>query len=139
MLRLAVGDEVKVRMPEGRNNRGVMGVHLMYTTMPEAKFDGAVGVITQIDDRSSLAIDPRGDLGRPQFLVDFRGHKNPRIPWQAQWFRENWIQHIEERPKAGIASAKPTSAGLAEQSDEVYSQPDKIQPASPRDEYPPKE
>jgi hypothetical protein len=107
MLMLSVGDEVKVRMPEGRNNRGVMGVHLMYTTMPEAKFDGAVGVITQIDDRSSLAIDPRGDLGRPQFLVDFRGHKNPRIPWQAQWFRENWL---ESTAKPGVGDEPEDAA-----------------------------
>jgi hypothetical protein len=97
MLKLAVGDEVKVRMPEGRNNRGVKGVHLMYTTSPEAKFDGAVGVITKIEPRSSLAPDPRGDLGLPQFLVDFRGHKNPYIPWQAQWFRETWLEPTGKR------------------------------------------
>jgi hypothetical protein len=89
MLKLAVGDEVKVQMPEGRNNRGVMGVHLMFTTSPEAKFEGAVGVITKID--------PRGSHGIPQFLVDFRGHKNPGIPWQAQWFRENWLEQTGKR------------------------------------------
>ena len=97
MLKLAVGDEVKVQMPEGRNNRGVMGVHLMYTTSPEAKFEGAVGVITQIDPRGTLASDPRGDLGLPQFLVDFRGHKNSGIPWQAQWFREDWLEPTGKR------------------------------------------
>ena len=97
MLKLAVGDEVKVAMPRGRNNRGVMGVHLMYTTSPEAKFDGAVGVITKFDDDSALANDPRGDLRLPQFLVDFREHKNPGIPWQAQWFRETWLQPTGQR------------------------------------------
>lgn len=97
MLKFEVGDEVKVRMPRGRNGRGVMGVHLMYTTMPEAKFDGAVGVITQVDERSTHAIDPRGDLGRPQFLVDFRGHRNSRIPWQAQWIREDWLESTGKR------------------------------------------
>lgn len=116
MLRLQVGDEVKVRMPRGRNGRGVMGVHLMYTTMPEAKFDGAVGVITKIDDRSTLATDPRGDLGRPQFLVDFRGHKNPRIPWQAQWFREDWVEPTDkrgvgDRPEAAAVTPPDRTAG----------------------------
>ena len=33
----------------------------------------------------------------PQFLVDFRGHKNPYIPWQAQWFRENWLESTGKR------------------------------------------
>ncbi len=116
MVNFAVGDEVKVRMPRGRNNRGVMGVHLMYTTMPEAKFDGAVGVITQIDDRSSLAIDPRGDLGRPQYLVDFRGHKNSYIPWQAQWFREVWLEPtgkrgVGDQPEDAAATPPERTAG----------------------------
>lgn len=88
MVELQVGDEVKVRMPRGRNNRGVMGVHLMFTTSPEAKFDGAVGVITEIN--------PHGSHGIPQFLVDFRNHDNPWIPWQAQWFRENWLERTEQ-------------------------------------------
>lgn len=89
MLKLSVGDEVKVRMPEGRNNRGVKGVHLMYTTSPEARFDGAVGVITDIN--------PRSTHGIPQFLVDFRNHDNPYIPWQSQWFRENWLESTGKR------------------------------------------
>lgn len=109
MLKLEVGDEVKVRMPEGRNNRGVMGVHLMYTTLPEAKFDGAVGVITMIDPGGTLANDARGDLRLPQFLVDFRGHKNPSIPWQAQWFRESWLEPTGTR---GVGD-QPEDAAVA--------------------------
>lgn len=92
MLKLEVGTEVKVRMPKGLNRRGVDGIHLMYITLPEARFDGAVGVITRIDPRGTLAIDARGDLGLPQFLVDFSEHDNPWAPWQAQWFRETWLE-----------------------------------------------
>ena len=58
MADFQVGDIVRVAMPRGRNTRGVMGVHVMFTTSPEAKFDGAVGVITRIDDDSALANDP---------------------------------------------------------------------------------
>lgn len=83
MIDLAVGDEVKVQLPAGENLRGVHGVHLMFTTSPEAKFEGATGVITEIK--------PDGGYGIPLFLVDFRQHDNPWIPWQAQWFRENWL------------------------------------------------
>jgi hypothetical protein len=84
MLKLTIGAEVKVRMPRGHNSRGVDGVHVMYTTSPEARFDGAVGVITRID--------PRGPFGPPHFLVDFSRHDNPWVPWQAQWFRESWLE-----------------------------------------------
>lgn len=101
MLQLSVGDEVKVRMPEGRNNRGVKGVHLMYTTSAEAKFDGAVGYITEIN--------PRASYGIPQFLVDFRQHDNPYIPWQAQWFRENWL--VKTGARTGVdAEAEDAAA-----------------------------
>ncbi len=89
MLKLAVGDEVKVKMPEGRNNRGVEGIHLMYSTSPEARFDGSVGVIVEID--------PHGPFGNPHFLVDFSNHDNPWIPWQAQWFRESWLEPTGKR------------------------------------------
>jgi hypothetical protein len=61
----------------------------MFTTWPEAKFDGAVGEISKIN--------PRGTHGIPQFLVDFRNHDNPNIPWQAQWFRENWLELTGKR------------------------------------------
>jgi hypothetical protein len=120
MLKLAVGDEVKVQMPEGRNNRGVLGVHLMYTTSPEAKFEGAVGVITRIDPGGTLASDARGDLGLPQFLVDFRGHKNPYIPWQAQWFRETWLEPTGKRgvgdePEAAAVTPPDRTGGPVHQ------------------------
>lgn len=132
MADFQLGDIVRVAMPRGRNSRGVMGIHVMYTTSQEAKFDGAVGTIVDID--------PIGTHNIPLYLVDFRDHENRvAIPWTAQWFRENWIQLTEERPKAGVLSAKPTSAGIAEQGEEVYSQPDKVQPVDRRDEYPPKE
>lgn len=103
MLRLAIGDEVKVRMPRGRNNRGVMGVHVMFTTSPEAKFDGATGVV--------VGIDPKGTHGIPLFLVDFRGHENPWIPWREQWFRENWLQptgtRVASEADSDVAAATP--------------------------------
>ncbi len=132
MADFQVGDTVRVAMPRGRNSRGVMGVHVMFTTSPEAKFDGATGTIVDID--------PDGTHNIPLYLVDFRGHENRvAIPWTAQWFRENWIQYVDRPAKAGEPTAKPTSAGIAERSEEVYSQPDKVQPERPRDEYPPKE
>ena len=76
--RFSVDDEVKVTMPRGKSKRGVLGVHVMYTTSQESKFDGAVGVVTDIN--------PRGPYGIPLYLVDFRNHDNSRlgIPWQAQ-------------------------------------------------------
>ena len=84
-----VGDEVRVTMPHAANKRGVMGVHVMYTTSPEAKFDGAVGTITDIN--------PDGTHGIPLYLVDFRDHQNRgAIPWAVQWFREDWIRHVEK-------------------------------------------
>ena len=85
MARFAVGDEVKVHLPRGKSKRGVMGISVMYTTSQEAKFDGATGVVTDIN--------PRGPLGIPLYLVDFSEHDNSRvgIPWQAQWMREEWI------------------------------------------------
>jgi hypothetical protein len=89
MARFATGEEVKVRMPRGKSKRGVMGISVMYTTSHEAKFDGATGIVTDIN--------PRGPLGIPLYLVDFSGHDNSRvgIPWQAQWMREEWIVSTE--------------------------------------------
>jgi len=85
MARFATGDEVKVHLPRGKSKRGVMGISVMFTTSQEAKFDGATGVVTDVN--------PRGPLGIPLYLVDFTGHDNSRvgIPWQAQWMREEWI------------------------------------------------
>jgi hypothetical protein len=85
MARFGIGEEVKVQMPRGKSKRGVMGISVMYTTSQEAKFEGATGLVTEINPRSSLGI--------PLFLVDFSDHENSRlgIPWQAQWMREEWI------------------------------------------------
>jgi hypothetical protein len=85
MSRFQIGDEVKVQLPRGKSKRGVVGISVMFTTSQEAKFDGATGVITEID--------PRSTLGIPLYLVDFSGHDNSRvgIPWQAQWMRGEWI------------------------------------------------
>jgi ribosomal protein L21E len=118
MAGFEIGDTVRVAMPRGKNTRGVMGVHVMFTTSPEAKFDGAVGTVTDIK--------PDGTHNIPLYLVDFKGHDNrTAIPWTAQWFRENWIQYVDEPPKAGKPIARPTSATMGE---EVYSQPDKVEP-----------
>ncbi len=84
MAAYQIGEEVKVQMPRAKNKRGVEGISAMYTTSQEAKFDGAVGTVTEIN--------PRGPSGIPLYLVDFRNHENRvAIPWLAQWFREEWI------------------------------------------------
>lgn len=102
MVEITVGDEVKISMPRGKNLRGVPGVHMMFTTSPEAKFDGGTGVVTKIN--------PRGPQGIPLFLVDFRNHENPWIPWQAQWFRENWLTETGNRPEVHEESERAAAA-----------------------------
>ena len=99
-----VGDVVKVEMPRGYSNRGVLGVSLLFTTSPEARFDGATGTVTEIN--------PVGPFSAPQYLVDFRTHDNSRagLPWQAQWFREEWLALVERVPVAAAAGA-PVGAG----------------------------
>ena len=102
MARFQVGDTVRVAMPRGFSKRGVLGVSVMYATWPEARFDGAVGKVTEIN--------PRGPNGIPLFLVDFRDQDNRiAIPWFAQWFREEWLtkteQSREEKPAAGEKAA----------------------------------
>ena len=83
------GDVVRVNMPKGVNKRGVVGITVLYTTWPEAKFDGATGRV--------VGIEPRSRYGIPQYLVDFSEHKNRvTIPWQRQWFRGEWIEHVED-------------------------------------------
>lgn len=100
MAYFEVGDTVRVALPRGRNKRGNMGIHPMYTTSQEAKFDGATGSITEIE--------PNGTHGVPLYLVDFRGHENRApIPWVVQWFRQEWIQHPEEAPKGGREMIRP--------------------------------
>lgn len=118
MAGLNIGDTVRVALPRGRNKRGVVGIHVMYTTSPEAKFDGAVGTIVDIM--------PDGTHNIPLYLVDFKGHENRvSIPWTAQWFRDGFLQHVGAPAKAGKPIAKPTSAASGE---EVYSQSDKVEP-----------
>ena len=92
MAQFAFGELVKVTMPQGRNKRGVVGISVLYSTSPEARFDGATGEIT--------GINPRGPLGIHLYLVNFRDRENKvAIPWQAQWFREEWLAPTgEPRP-----------------------------------------
>ena len=104
MARFGVGDAVTVSLPKGPNKRGVMGISVMYTTREEARFEGATGTVTQVN--------PRGPYGLPQYLVDFRGHKNRvAIPWQAQWFREDWLVRVPQaQPAAAGAGGEHASA-----------------------------
>lgn len=91
--RYFVGDTVQVQMPRGHNKRGVWGISVLYTTSPEAKFDGAVGKVVEIE--------PRGPYTIPLYLVDFRDSGNKAaIPWQAQWFREEWLRPVKEKVRA---------------------------------------
>jgi hypothetical protein len=108
MVRFADGDTVQVTMPRGYSKRGVLGISVLYTTSPEARFDGAVGTVTEIN--------PRGTLGIPLYLVDFRDHDNRvAIPWQSQWFREEWLAPAgsrEAREKAQPKRPAAEAAGL---------------------------
>ena len=91
--RFHVGETVQVSMPRGHNKRGVWGISVLYTTSPEAKFDGAIGKITEIN--------PEGPYTIPLYLVDFRDSGNKMtIPWQAQWFREEWLKPVKETARA---------------------------------------
>jgi hypothetical protein len=105
-----VGDTVRVAMPRGYNKRGVLGVSVMYTTWPEAKFEGAVGKIVEIN--------PKGPYGVHQYLVDFRGQDNSRIgiPWQAQWFREEWLDLVERGAAEAVTPTQTATRppGIAE-------------------------
>jgi hypothetical protein len=98
-----VGDIVRVEMPRGYSMRGVLGISLMFTTHPEARFEGAIGTITEIN--------PVGPHSVAQYLVDFRTHDNGRvgIPWQAQWFREEWLA-LKERPENVAPAVSAQSA-----------------------------
>jgi hypothetical protein len=101
MPEFQVGDIVRVEMPRGYNTRGVLGISLLFSTSPEARFEGAIGTVTQIN--------PVGTHTVHQYLVDFRTHDNSRvgIPWQAQWFREEWLA-LKERPESAAAEAVKT-------------------------------
>lgn len=84
MNEFTIGEIVRVAMPRGVSKRGIPGISVLYSTWPEARFDGAAGTIVDIN--------PRSTYGIPLYLVDFAGHKNRvAIPWQRQWFRGEWI------------------------------------------------
>jgi len=107
MTEFRVGDKVRVQLPRGYSKRGVLGISVLYTTSPEARFEGAVGDITRIN--------PAGLYGVHQYLVDFRPYDNSRlgIPWQAQWFREEWLE-----PELATAQAETTPVHAAQVSAE---------------------
>jgi hypothetical protein len=92
------GDIVRVQMPRGYTGRGLLSISLMFTTHPEARFEGAIGTVTEIN--------PIGPYTVHQYLVDFRTHDNSKIgiPWQAQWFREEWLELVEQASKVAVAA-----------------------------------
>jgi hypothetical protein len=105
MAEFVAGDKVKVKLTQGYSKRGVFGISVLYTTSPEARFEGATGTIKDVN--------PVGPYSSAQYLVDFRGHDNGRLalPWQAHWFREEWLA-LSER----AAGAETTRRGGAEDS-----------------------
>jgi len=104
MTEFQTNDIVRVELPRGYSTRGVLGVSLMFSTSMESKFEGAIGTIT--------AINPTGPQGVHQYLVDFRTHDNSRvgIPWQAQWFREEWLALNERKAAPETPASKAESA-----------------------------
>ncbi|CAA9545945.1 MAG: hypothetical protein AVDCRST_MAG70-511 [uncultured Thermomicrobiales bacterium] len=94
-------------LPKGPNKRGVVGIHVMFTTSQEARFDGATGTI--------VGTNSSGPYGTPLYHVDFRGHTNRvAVPWQSHWFRETWIVRGDEpAPAAATADATGGSAKSA--------------------------
>lgn len=97
MAEFRIGEDVRVVMPRGISKRGIPGISVLYSTWPEARFDGATGMI--------VAIDPRSTYGIPLYLVDFTGHQNRvAIPWQRQWFRQEWIVPVGERVEQPVAT-----------------------------------
>ncbi len=104
MARFAVGDLVRVQLPKGANKRGVVGISVLYTTSPEARFDGATGDVREVN--------PRGPYGVPLYLVNFRAHDNRvAIPWQSQWFREEWLVPGPRRAEAPPPAQPIATAG----------------------------
>jgi hypothetical protein len=101
MTEFLVGDKVRVELPRGYSKRGVLGISVLYTTSPEARFEGAIGTVTKIN--------PSGPYSVHQYLVDFRPFDNSRlgIPWQAQWFREEWLS-LQERTAEAASTAPQT-------------------------------
>ena len=97
MTEYDIGGEVRVEMPRGISKRGIPGISVLYSTWPEARFDGATGKV--------IAIDPRSTFGIPLYLVDFSQHKNRvNIPWRRQWFRGEWIVPAGDRTPQPIAT-----------------------------------
>ena len=82
------GDAVRVAMPRGVNKRGIPGISVLYTTWPEARFDGAVGTIVEID--------PRSKFGIPLYLVDF---SHSRLGWQFHGSGNGFGQSGSSRPR----------------------------------------
>lgn len=111
MPEFLVGDKVRVGLPRGYNKRGVLGISVLYSTSPEARFEGALGNITKIN--------PEGPYSVHQYLVDFRPYDNSRlgIPWQAHWFREEWLA-LEERVEP-VASTTPQTGARVSAEDSV--------------------
>jgi hypothetical protein len=92
-----VGNEVRVAMPRGISKRGIPGISVLYSTWPEARFDGAKGTV--------IDIEPRSRFGIPLYLVDFSQHKNrAAIPWQRQWFRGEWIVLTADKASRPVAT-----------------------------------
>jgi hypothetical protein len=103
----AVGQKVRVVLPKGNNKRGVHGVSVLYTTSMEARFEGAVGTVKEIN--------PRGLYGLPVYLVDFRGQQNRvAIPWQAHWFREEWLSAAEPAAPREVRTDQAAAAQQGE-------------------------
>ncbi|MBA2597151.1 MAG: hypothetical protein M3Q50_14795 [Chloroflexota bacterium] len=97
MAEFDVGNAVTVKMPRGVSKRGIPGISVLYSTWPEARFDGATGTVVEID--------PRSTYGIPLYLVDFAGHTNRvAIPWQRQWFRGEWIVAQGDRTPRPVAT-----------------------------------
>ncbi len=95
-----VGDVVKIVMPQGRNKRGVKGIHMMYHTSQEAKCDGAVGTI--------IDIKPEGTHGIALYLVDFTKNENRWMPpYIRYWFRADFLekQPMPEADESGVSTA----------------------------------
>lgn len=110
MAEFLQGDQVRVRLPHGYSKRGVYGISVLYSTSPEARFEDALGTITQVN--------PRGPYTAPQYLVDFRTHDNSRLglPWRAHWFREEWLDLVERVDGAQAAIPDSPRRGGAEDS-----------------------
>lgn len=103
MAGFAMGQTVRIQLPKGNNKRGVHGVSVLYTTSMEARFEGATGTVT--------GVNVRGPYGLPVYLVDFRGHQNrTAIPWQAHWFREEWLTAVEPAAPREILADRAAAA-----------------------------